>query len=588
MEEKLISFLESCKTQKQLLQIQSQTVSHELAQNEYVGPRIVAACCRITRIDYARQVFDRITHPNVSVWNAMFNGYVQKDLSDEVLLLFKRMRSLDVMPNCFTLPVVLKACVMVKDLRQGEELQCFSIKTGFRSNAYLGTKLIEMYSCAGLIVSANKVFCEMVEKNVVTWTSMINGYLLNKDLVSARHFFDLSPERDTVLWNTMVSGYIEMGNMMEARSLFDQMPCRDVMSWNTVLEGYANIGDIEACERVFDEMPARNVFSWNGLIKGYAQNGRVSEVLDSFKRMVDEGIVVPNDATLTLVLSACAKLGALDFGKWVHKYGENLGYNKVDVNVKNALIDMYAKCGAIEIAMEVFKGIKRRDLISWNTMINGLAAHGHGTEALDLFHEMKNCGIRPDKVTFVGVLCACKHMGLVVDGLAYFNSMCTDFLITPQIEHCGCVVDLLSRAGFLTQAVEFINKMPVKADAVIWATLLGASKVYKKVDIGELALEELIKLEPRNPANFVMLSNIYGDVGRLDDAARLKVAMRDTGFKKEAGISWIETDEGLVKFYSSGEKHPRTEELQRILRELKIFNILLDEEEEEEPQAHFM
>ncbi|CAH8252189.1 unnamed protein product [Arabidopsis lyrata] len=455
------------------------------------------------------------------------------------------MRSFDVMPNCFTLPVVLKACVMVKDLRQGEELQGFSIKTGFRSNAYLGTKLIEMYSCAGVIVSANKVFCEMVEKNVVIWTSMINGYLLNKDLVSARRYFDLSPERDIVLWNTMVAGYIEMGNMMEARSLFDQMPCRDVMSWNTVLEGYANIGDMEACERVFDEMLERNVFSWNGLIKGYAQNGRVSEVLGSFKRMVDEGSVFPNDATLTLVLSACAKLGAFDFGKRVHKYGENLGYNKVDVNVKNALIDMYGKCGAIEIAMEVFKGIKRRDLISWNTMINGLAAHGHGTEALDLFHEMKNCGISPDK-----------------------------------IEHCGCVVDLLSRAGFLTQAVEFINKMPVKADAVIWATLLGASKVYKKVDTGELALKELIKLEPRNPANFVMLSNIYGDAGRFDDAARLKVAMRDTGFKKEAGISWIETDDGLVKFYSSGEKHPRTEEIQRILGELKSFNILLDEEEE--------
>ncbi|CAA7039283.1 unnamed protein product [Microthlaspi erraticum] len=513
----------------------------------------------------------------------MFNGYAQKDLSNEVLILFKRMRSMDVTPNCFTLPVVLKACVLMKDLKQGEELQCFSIKTGFRSNSYLGTKLIEMYSSAGVIASANKVFCEMVEKNVVTWTSLINGYILNKDLVSARRFFDLSPERDVVLWNTMVSGYIEMGNMTEARSVFDRMPCRDVMSWNTVLEGYASIGEVKECERVFEEMPERNVFSWNGLFKGYAQSGKLSEVLDSFKRMVDEGNVVPNDATLTSVLSACAKLGALDFGKWVHNHGESLGYDKGNVNVKNALVDMYAKCGAIEMALEVFKGIKRRDLISWNIIINGLAAHGHGTEALGLFSEMKSYGIRPDKVTFVGVLCACRHMGLVEDGLAYFSSMLSDFSITPEIEHCGCVVDLLSRAGFLAQAVEFVNKMPVKADVVIWATLLGASKVYKKVEVGELALEELVKLEPRNPANFVTLSNLYGDVGRFDDAARLKVAMRDTGFKKEAGVSWIETDDGLVKFYSSGEKHPRTEELQRILRGLKNFSVLLDDVEE-----HFM
>lgn len=289
---------------------------------------------------------------------------------------------------------------------------------------------------------------------------------------------------------------------------------------------------------------------------------------------------------MTSVLSACAKLGAFEFGKRVHKHGEGLGYDKVNVNFKNALVDMYAKCGAIEMAMEVFNGIQRRDLISWNTVINGLAAHGHGNEALDLFREMRACGVRPDKITFVGVLCACRHMGLVEDGLAYYSSMFTDFSITPQIEHCGCMVDLLSRAGLLTQAVEFINKMPVKADAVIWATLLGASKVYKKLEVGELAHEELVKLEPRNPANFVMLSNIYGDLGRFDDAARLKVAMRDTGFKKEAGVSWIETDDGLVKFYSSGEKHRRTEELQEILRELKNFSILLGDDEEEALQEH--
>ncbi|KAL0697711.1 hypothetical protein Bca4012_053833 [Brassica carinata] len=511
----------------------------------------------------------------------MLDGHNQNDSYNDVLLLFKRMRSSDVMPNRFTLPVVLKACVMVKELTQGEGLQCFSIKTGFRSNPYVATKLIEMYSCAGVVASANKVFSEMGERNVFIWTSMINGYILNKDLVSARRFFDLSPERDTVLWNTMVSGYIQTGNMMEARSLFDLMPSRDVMSWNTVLEGYASVGDVEACERVFEEMPERNVFSWNGLIKGYTQSGRLDEVLDCFKRMVDEGSVVPNDATLTSVLSACAKLGAFEFGKRVHKHGESLGYDKVNVNFMNALVDMYAKCGAIEMAMEVFSGIHRRDLISWNTVINGLAAHGHGSEALDVFREMKIRGVRPDKITFVGVLCACRHMGLVEDGLAYYSSMFTDFSITPQIEHCGCMVDLLSRAGLLTQAVEFINKMPVKADAVIWATLLGASKVYKKVEVGELAHEELVKLEPRNPANFVMLSNIYGDLGRFDDAARLKVAMRDTGYKKEAGVSWIETDDGLVKFYSSGEKHRRTEELQMVLRELRNVSILLDEEEEE-------
>ena len=178
--------MESCKTQKHLLQIQSQALAHGLEDNDYVGPRIISTCCRVARIDHARQVFDGMPQPTVSIYNAMLNGYTQNDMYNDLLLLFKRMRRNDVMPNWFTLPVVLKACVMVKELRQGEELQCFSIKTGFRSNPYVGTKLIELYSCAGVLASANKVFCEMAERNVVTWTSMINGYILNKDLVSAR------------------------------------------------------------------------------------------------------------------------------------------------------------------------------------------------------------------------------------------------------------------------------------------------------------------------------------------------------------------------------------------------------------------
>ncbi|XP_019059534.1 PREDICTED: pentatricopeptide repeat-containing protein At3g29230 [Tarenaya hassleriana] len=421
--------------------------------------------------------------------------------------------------------------------------------------------------CSTVIESAYKVFCEMVERNVVAWTSMISGYILNGDLVCARRLFDLAPERDVVLWNTMVSGYIESGNTVEAKRTFDRMPQRDVMSWNTMLNGYANVGDSEACEGVFDEMPERNVFTWNGLIKGFARNEKFSEVLYAFRRMVDEGNVLPNAATVMMVLSACAKLGALDSGKWVHQSVKILGYNG-NLNVENALIDMYAKCGGIDVAVEVFKGMEKRDLISWNTLINGLAVHGYGTDALNLFQEMKNCGLQPDHITFVGVLCACTHMGFVEDGLAYFSAMLEDYSLIPQIEHCGCVVDLLSRAGLLTQAVEFVDKMPVEADAVIWAALLGASRVYKNVEVGELALEKLVKFEPRNPANYVMLSNIYGDHGRWEDVARLKLAMRDTGVKKVPGISLIETDDGLVEFYSSGEKHPQSEEIYKVLKGL--------------------
>ncbi|XP_052198560.1 pentatricopeptide repeat-containing protein At1g08070, chloroplastic [Diospyros lotus] len=519
-------------------------------------------------MDHARKMFDEIPVPDVALWNAMFRGYVRNELFGEVLNLFGRMSSLDVRPNCFTFPMVLKSCAKLPALQVGQRVHCFLLKIGFKSNPFIGTTLIDMYSSGSAVGSAYKVFCEMVVRNVVAWTSMVNGYISYGDLVSARNLFDLAPERDIVLWNTMVSGYIDCGDMVAARRLFDEMPMnRDLMSWNTLLHGYANNGDVEECEKLFEEMPDRNIFSWNGLIGGYARNGRFFEVLSSFKSMLRESDVSPNDATLVTVLSACARLGALDLGKWVHVYAENNGY-KDNIFVRNVLIDMYAKCGSIDIAINMFKNMVAKDLISWNTIINGLAMHGHGADALSLFSQMKNTAEKPDAVTFLGILCACSHMRLVEDGFSYFNSMINEYSITPQIEHYGCMVDLLARAGLLDQAILFVKRMPMEADGVIWTALLGGCKNYKNIKLAELALQKLIELEPKNPANYVMLSNIYGDARRWEDVARLKVAMRDTGSKKLPGCSLIEVDVGVVEFYSLDERHPKKEEIYAALKGL--------------------
>ncbi|KAK3006103.1 hypothetical protein RJ639_017426 [Escallonia herrerae] len=255
--------------------------------------------------------------PNVAPWNTMFKAYVQIESYREVVVLFGQMRSMDVPPNCFTFPIVLKSCGKIMALQEGEEVHCLVLKVGFNSNPYVGTTLLDMYSSAGVIGSAYKVFSEIAVRNVVAWTSMINGYLLHGDVISARQLFDLAPDRDVVLWNSMVSGYIQCGDIVAARDLFDVMPNRDLMSWNTLLNGYANSGDVEGCEKLFEEMPEKNVFSWNGLIGGYAHHGRFFEVLDAFERMLKETQVLPNDATLVIVLSACSRLGALDMGKRV-------------------------------------------------------------------------------------------------------------------------------------------------------------------------------------------------------------------------------------------------------------------------------
>lgn len=519
---------------------------------------------------YARKVFDQIPDPNTASWNAMFRGYSQNKSYWEVIVLFSQMNRAGTLPNCFTFPIVLKSCGKVSATIEGEEVHCFAIKGGFKSNSFVATTLIDLYSSRGSIRAAYKVFGEMLERNVVAWTSMITAYISCHDMVSARRLFDLSPERDIILWNTMISGYIELGDMVAARQLFDKMPNRDVMSWNTMLSGYAINGDVESCDKLFKEMPERNVFSWNGLIGGYARNERLSEVLESFKQMLIEADVLPNDATLVTVLSACSRLGALDMGKWVHVYAESNGLTR-NLFVGNALIDMYSKCGNIENAIDVFNTLERKDTITWNTIINGLAMHGHAPDALSLFHQMKNAGEKPDGVTFVGILSACTHMGLVEDGFSYFQSMVDCYSIVPQIEHYGCMVDLLGRAGLLDQAVDFVRKMPMKPDSVIWASLLGACRIFKNVELAELALQQLIELEPNNPANFVVLSNIYKDLGRWQDVARLKVAIRDTGFRKLPGCSVIEVNDTVVEFYSFDERHPETEDIYRTLWGLTIL-----------------
>ncbi|XP_073059322.1 pentatricopeptide repeat-containing protein At1g74630-like [Primulina eburnea] len=513
-------------------------------------------------------MFDKLTSPRfTSLWNVMSKGYLDNDAYREAIALFGDMMRENVKPNCYTFPVVLKSCCKLLAFREGEEMHCLSLKFGFKTNTYVGTTLIEFYSDGGSVACAYRVFIEMVLRNVVSWTAMILGYIANGDLVSGRRLFDLAPERDVVLWNRIVSAYIECGDMVEAKRLFELMPDKDLISWNTLLNGYAKNGDVERCERLFEEMQDRNIFSWNGLIGGYAHNGRFVEVLGLFKRMLKENDVQPNDATLVNVLTACARLGALDFGKWVHIYAENNGY-KTNIYVCNGLIEMYAKCGLVRSAVDVFRGMIKKDLVSWNTIINCLAVHSHGADALSLFNEMKYRGEKPDGITFIGILCACSHMGFVKDGLNYFQSMINEYSIIPQIEHFGCMVDLLARAGVLEHAVEFVQKMPIKPDSVIWSTLLAASRVHKNIKLAELSLQKLIELDPQNPANYVMLSNVYGEAKKWEDLARLKVALRDMGSKKQPGCSLIETEDEIFEFCAFDERHSRTEEIYNTLRGL--------------------
>ncbi|ONK60973.1 uncharacterized protein A4U43_C08F24670 [Asparagus officinalis] len=605
VEETLTSLISRCRAPSQIQRIQGRIITLGLHQNPYLSPKITSKFFELQRPALARQLFDQILHPNVVLWNVMLKGFSEAGLCSDALLLFNQMmkeRRKDgffVTPSAYTFTFVIKSCAFLSALSDGEQVHCFTIKTGwFRCNSFVGTTLIGMYSSS--IDEARKVFEEMPIKDVVSQTAIIRAYVCAGDVDSARELFDRMVDRDVVLWNTMISGYTDQGDMRPARELFAQMPNheRDPMAWNTVLLGYANAdgGLVDECERFFfEEMPGekKNIFSWNGLIGVYSRHGRFSRTLVAFKQMLNCA-VEPNDASMALVLSTCAKTGALSFGKGIHSYASKRHHGLlISLCVTNGLIDVYSKCGCIEDAKNLFHTMekKTRDVVTWNSMINGLASHGHGIDAIELFEQMVNGeNYRPDGITFVGVLSACVHsVGLVERGIAYFRSMVENYMIDPWIEHYGCVVDLLSRAGLVYEAFGLVRIMPMslEPDCVIWSTILGACQ--QKLDehghkyehqrqiliVAELAMSRLVRLEPEDVTHYVMLSKIYGACRRWADVARLKQVVHKMCNLEgnHRGLSWVQVDSHCHEFCSSDSRHSGTEVIYETLNTLRDMSI---------------
>ncbi|RVW95367.1 Pentatricopeptide repeat-containing protein [Vitis vinifera] len=335
------------------------------------------------------------------------------------------------------------------------------------------------------------------------------------------HFVKSGFGCDVFALTALVDMYAKLGLLSLARKQFDEMTVRDVPTWNSMIAGYARCGDLEGALELFRLMPARNVTSWTAMISGYAQNGQYAKALSMFLMMEEETEMRPNEVTLASVLPACANLGALEVGERIEVYARGNGY---------------------------FKNL--RNLCSWNSMIMGLAVHGRCDEAIELFYKMLREGAAPDDVTFVGVLLACTHGGMVVEGQHFFESMERDFSIAPKLEHYGCMVDLLGRAGELREAHDLILRMPMEPDSV--------------------AAGALFELEPSNPGNYVILSNIYATAGRWDGVARLRKLMKGGKITKAAGYSFIEEGGHIHKFIVEDRSHSRSDEIYALLDEVSM------------------
>ncbi|OVA07659.1 Pentatricopeptide repeat [Macleaya cordata] len=411
------------------------------------------------------------------------------------------------------------------------------------------------------------------EKNLITWNSMISGYSKFEDGFDfAWGLFNKMPDRDLVSWNSMINGCVKCGKLEIARDLFDLMPERDFISWASMVDGYAKFGKTDKARTLFNKIPEseRDIVTWNAMIDGYILNGRSKEALELFHELWTVSSLTPDRATLVIALSAVAELGFIDEGSLIHDYIEKNGLN-LNGKLGVALIDMYSKCGSINNAMWVFGNLEKKNVDHWNSMINGLAIHGLGELALDLFMDMERLSVKPDDITFIGVLNACGHSGLVKEGLICFELMRRVYGLKPKLQHYGCMVDLLGRAGFLEEARNLIEVMPIEPNDVIWRTLLSSCMNHENFEMGVKVANYLIELDSTKSSSYVLLSNIYAGFGMWSDVSRVRMMMKERDIRKVPGCSWIELEGTVHEFVVGDKSHPQVREIYSVLDKLCTF-----------------
>ncbi|RCV27070.1 hypothetical protein SETIT_5G295500v2 [Setaria italica] len=392
----------------------------------------------------------------------------------------------------------------------------------------------------------------------------------------------------------VVSMYAALGDAAGARAAFAEIACPDVVCVTAMVGALSAGGDVDAARDLFDEMPLRDHVAWNAMIAGYVHVGRTREALRLFDEMQSAGAAI-GEATLVSVLTACAQMGALDRGKWVHWYMRSHGM-RMSVMLGTALVDMYSKCGVVATAMEVFESMGERNVYTWTSAVSGLAMNGMGLECLELFKRMESSGVQPNGVTFVAVLRGCSMAGLVDEGRTCFDSMKDKHGIDPWLEHYGCMVDLYGRAGRLDDAINFINGMPVEPHEGVWGALVNASRIHNNVELGKHALDKLLQIESENDAAHVLLSNIYAVTQNWKGVSRVRGMMKAKGVKKVPGWSAIEVDGKVHEFFVGGKSHPRYKEIEMMLAEMSrrlrlqgyaanTKEVLFDIEEEEKEDA---
>ncbi|XP_011623537.1 pentatricopeptide repeat-containing protein At3g09040, mitochondrial [Amborella trichopoda] len=578
------------------LQLHAIIIKSNIESNIFTANAIVDFYAKCGKLVEAFLQFEVIPFRDTVSWNAIIVGHAQVGYEEEALAFFHRMNLDKASPDEVSLASVLSACANIRALCEGLQLHGFCIKLGYESNLYTVSALIDMYAKCGFMECANKILIYMPESNVVSRNAIISGWVQNDNPEEAINAFKrlqvegIKPTQFTfasilVACSDLLS--LDKGKQVHGYT-FKSGFLSDSFLGSSVLDMYAKCQATMDAYKLFHEIRDRSTVLWTSMISGHAQSGLNEEALDMFREMMGDMDAKPDQATFSSVLRACSSLAALSFGKTIHGLITRTGFSS-DVFTGSSLIDFYTKCGAIEEARRVFEEMKVKDLVSWNAMLVGYAKNGYAHEALNLFARMEHDGMMPDRVTYLGVLTACSHGGMVSKGRELFNCMAMKHGIMPRYDHYACIVDLLGRAGQLQEAEDFINKLPFEPDSVIWFTLLSACRVHKDNLMGKRVAERLIDLEPQNSSTYVLLSNIYAATDNWDGVNLVRREMRERGVRKSPGCSWIEVGNNTHSFVAGDRYHPQSGEIYAVLETLvewlrdngyvTMFELVLNEED---------
>ncbi|KAG7580766.1 Pentatricopeptide repeat [Arabidopsis suecica] len=555
----ILSQLENCRSMVELNQLHGLMIKSSVIRNVIPLSRLIdfcTTCPETMNLSYARSVFESIDCPSVYIWNSMIRGYSNSPNQDKALIFYQEMLRKGYSPDYFTFPYVIKACSGLRDIQFGSCVHGFVVKTGFELNMYVSTCLLHMYMCCGEVNCGLRVFEDIPKWNVVAWGSLISGFVNNNRFSDAIEAFremqsiGVKPN-ETIMVDLLVgcgrckdivTGKWFHGFLQELG--FDPY-CQSKFEFNVILatsliDMYAKCGDMRTARYLFDGMPERNLVSWNSIITGYSQNGDAEEAMCMFSDMLDLGIA-PDKVTFFSVIRASMIQGCSQLGQTIHAYVSKTGFVK-DAAIICALVNMYAKTGDAESAKKMFEDLEKKDTIAWTVVIIGLASHGHGNEALSIFQMLQEEGnATPDGITYLGVLYACSHIGLVEEGQRYFAEMRDLYGLEPTVEHYGCMVDILSRAGRFEEAERLVKTMPVQPNANIWGALLNGCEIHENLDLADRIRSMVAESEELGSGIYILLSNIYARAGRWADVKLIRESMKSKRVDKLLGRSSVET-----------------------------------------------